>query len=136
MSTIFLHPTRQTYYHRSDVPKKLKRLLKGRAQIWRSLKTASKDEAKARSAAWDSRIQRLFATLKRNGDRMTEDEREQLVAHWLERELDYAEDCRTLAGPVSDERKESFLTGLSIMAETAHEALLTNNLPQGGTRGR
>ncbi len=39
MSTIFLHPKRKSYYHRSNVPTNLQRLLKGRSEIWRSLKT-------------------------------------------------------------------------------------------------
>ena len=130
MSTIFLHPARKTYYHRSDVPERLKPLLKGRAQIWRSLKTKDKDEAKARSAAWDSRVQRLFMTLKKNGDRMTETEREALVAHWLESELNYAEDCRALARNVSDAHREGQLDGLDIMYEQAYGALLGNDFVQ------
>ena len=86
MSHIFLHRKPGIYYHRSNVPERLKRLVRGRAQIWRSLKTADKDEATARSAQWDARVQRLFTTLKRKGKRMTEDEREALVSYWLESE--------------------------------------------------
>ena len=59
MSTIFLHPKRKTYYHRSNVPASLQRFLKGRAEIWRSLKTSDKAEAKVRSVQWDSRVHRL-----------------------------------------------------------------------------
>ena len=58
----------------------------GRGEVWRSLDTLDKDEAKARSAAWDSRVQRLFVTLRKDGDRMNEDERES--------------PCRTLARTV------------------------------------
>lgn len=126
MSTIFLHPTRKTYYHRTDVPYRLKRLLKGRTQIWRSLKTKDKDEAQARSAAWDSRVQRLFTDLKRNGERMTEEQRERLVDYWLENELDYAEDCRALAGRMSEAHRESQLDGLAILQDQTHEDLLGN----------
>ncbi len=61
MSAIFLHPKRKLYYHRSGVPARLRRLLNGRGQIWRSLKTTDKDEAQARSAAWESRVQQLDA---------------------------------------------------------------------------
>ena len=127
MSEIILPAKRKVYYHRSVVPKHLKRLLMGRAQIWRSLDTNDLDEARARSAAWDARVQRLFVALKKDGNRMTEQEREALVAHWLESELDYAEDCRVLAGPISDDHRESQLEGLSIMYDDAHEALLGND---------
>ena len=127
MSTIFLHPTRRLYYHRSSVPTRLKRLLKGRVEIWRSLKTADKGEVKVRSAAWDSRIQRLFFTLGREGDRMTEEQRDALVSHWLETELDYAEECRATAGRITDKVWEDQLDGLSFMREQAHEDLLNND---------
>ena len=47
MSTIFLHPKRGSFYHRSHVPRRLRSLLNGRAEVWRSLDTADKDEARA-----------------------------------------------------------------------------------------
>jgi len=127
MSEIFLHPKRGTFYHRTNVPERLKRLLCGRRQIWRSLKTADKDEAQARSAQWDARVQRLFATLKREGERMNEAEREALVSHWLESELDYAEDCRVLEGPMNEETLEDRLDGLDTMHDITLEALLEND---------
>ena len=95
MSTIFLHPKRGSFYHRSHVPRRLRSLLNGRVEVWRSLDTADKDEARARSAQWDARIQQLFQTLNGGTETgMTNEEREALVAHWLETEFDYAEDCR------------------------------------------
>ena len=127
MSTIFLHSKRKSYYHRSNVPSNLQRLLKGRSEIWRSLKTVDKTEAKVRSAAWDLRVQRLFLVLNKQGEGMTEKEREALVSHWLEVELDYAEECRATAGRISEARWEGNLDGLEIMAEQAHEDLLDNN---------
>ena len=127
MSTIFLHPKRGSFYHRSHVPRRLRALLNGRAEVWRSLDTADKDEARARSAQWDARIQRLFQTLRTSGEGMTKDEREQLVAQWLEAELEYAEDCRAVAGPMSDAHRESQLEGLWIIQDDNTEALLTNN---------
>ena len=80
MSTHFLHLPRKTYYYRSVVPARLRRLLDGREQIWRSLKTIDKDEAQARSAAWDSRVQHLFLPLRRHDDKMTNEQREALVS--------------------------------------------------------
>jgi len=58
---------------------------------------------------------------------MTNEEREALVAHWLEAELDEAEDARTLAGTISDEDRESIYYPLSDQFDEASEALLTNN---------
>ena len=127
MATVFHPPKRKTFYHRSHIPHRLQPYFKGRQQLWRSLKTEDKDEAILRSAQWMARIRQLFLTLKKRGDRMTEEQREALVAHWLERELDYAEDCRVLAGRVSDAHRESQLDGLSIMEEEAIEALLAND---------
>ena len=127
MSTHFLHHPRKNYYYRSVVPKHLRRLMNGREQIWRSLKTAEQDEAKARSAAWDSRVQRLFVTLRKHGERMTHEEREALVAHWLEVELDEAEDARTLAGPISEDYREGVWHVFSDQSDETTEALLTNN---------
>src|SRR5215472_4940271 len=130
MSEIFLHPKRGTFYHRTNVPERLKRLLCGRRQIWRSLKTADKDEAQARSAQWDARVQRLFATLKREGERMNEAEREALVSFWLESELEYAEDCRVLAGPMNEETWEDQIDGLDTVHGITLDALLENDFRQ------
>lgn len=127
MSTHFLHLPRKAYYYRSVVPKNLRSLLNGREQIWRSLKTADKDEAQARSAAWESRVQQLFLALRKHGGRMNNEEREALVAHWLQVELNEAEDARTLAGPISDEYREGVWHVLSDQFDEANEALLTNN---------
>ena len=65
MSTIFFHSKRRTYYHRSYVPTALRALLQGRFEVWRSLDTADKDEASVRAAQWESRIRRVFVTLKK-----------------------------------------------------------------------
>jgi integrase len=67
MSTFFYHPKRRSFYHRSIIPRSLRPLLKGRVQYWRSLRTDDTDEAKARSAQWDARCQRVFITLKLKG---------------------------------------------------------------------
>ena len=127
MATVFLHPKRKTFYHRSIVPRRLQPYFRGREQLWRSLKTGDKDEATIKSAQWTARIQQLFLTLKKQGDRMTEEQREALVAHWLEVELDEAEDARTLAGSLSDDYREGVWHVLSDQLDDAHEALVTNN---------
>lgn len=106
MATVFHHLKRKTYYHRSIVPRRLQPYFKGREQLWRNLKTEDKDEVILKSAQWTARIQQLFLTLRKQGDHMTDEQREVLVSHWLERELDEAEDARTLAGPISDSYRE------------------------------
>jgi hypothetical protein len=58
---------------------------------------------------------------------MTKEQIEAVVSGWLASELDYAEDCRVTAGPMSDSRRERQLEGLDIMAELTHEALLGND---------
>ena len=56
MSNFFYHKQRRSNYHRSAVPLRLRSLLSGRCQIWRSLKTSDKDEARAKAAQWKGRL--------------------------------------------------------------------------------
>jgi transposase InsO family protein len=58
---------------------------------------------------------------------MTNEQRDALVAHWLEVEVDEAEDARTLAGSLSDDYREGVWHVLSDQLDDAHEALVTNN---------
>ena len=53
-----------------------------------------------RAAQWETRLHRVFLTLKQDGERMKQAQIDALVEHWLEAELDYAEECRALARPV------------------------------------
>ena len=110
-----------------QIPRPRRGYLGGRAEIWRSLKTNDKDEARAKVAHWQSRAQRVFTVLRKQGEHMTQAQIDALVEHWLESELDYAEDCRAMAGPISVNHLEAQLDGLGIMHEQAHEALLGND---------
>jgi integrase len=58
---------------------------------------------------------------------MTTDEREALVAHWLEAKLDAAEDFRALGGPFSDTDRETKTEILHDQMEDASEQLLAGN---------
>jgi hypothetical protein len=58
---------------------------------------------------------------------MTNEQREALVSHWLEVELDEAEDARTLAGSFSDDYREGVWHVLSDQMDATHEAIVTNN---------
>lgn len=96
--SFFFVPDRQSYYYRSYVPKALWHLLHGRREVWRSLFCLDKGEARLRASDWDRRTQRVYMTLRKQGNRMTEDQRNTLVSEWLDAELEYAEDCRATAG--------------------------------------
>ncbi|RPH81020.1 MAG: hypothetical protein EHM80_03655 [Nitrospiraceae bacterium] len=78
MSTTFLHPTRETYDHRSTIPLKLRHHFKGRTALGRSPTTKDKDKTILKSARWTARIHQFFLTLKKQGDRMTDKQRERL----------------------------------------------------------
>jgi integrase len=66
-------------------------------------------------------------TLRRQGEGLTEEQREALVAEWLDAELEYAEDCRATAGRISEAKRETQLEGLAIMQEEAAEDLTCND---------
>jgi hypothetical protein len=65
MATPFFPPKRQSFYHRSIIPRRLRPYFKGPVQLWRSLKTNDRDEATLMSWAWNwnSRVQRVFVIL-------------------------------------------------------------------------
>src|SRR5262245_8553367 len=113
----FFVPDRKTFYYRSHVPERLQRLLNGRTQIWRSLKCTDKEEARLRSVAWEHRLLQLYRTLKRHGEHMTNEQRKALVSHWLDAELEYAEDCRATAGVISDEKRDGYLEVLAMLQQ-------------------
>ena len=106
MATVFFHKRRKKFYTRAYIPQKLRRLLGNRPELWRSLNTADHDEAALRSAQWDTRLHRVFLRLKRYGERMTQTEIDALVEHWLDAQLDEADDFRAVEGPFSDEDRD------------------------------
>ncbi|PYO13117.1 MAG: hypothetical protein DMD75_06240 [Candidatus Rokuibacteriota bacterium] len=52
-----------TYYYHRNVPKRLRPLLGGKAQIWKSLRTSDHDVAKLRSLEEGQRVERQFQAL-------------------------------------------------------------------------
>jgi hypothetical protein len=52
-----------TYYYHRNVPKRLRPLLDGKAQIWKSLRTSGLDVAKLRSLEEGQRVERQFQAL-------------------------------------------------------------------------
>ncbi len=124
-SAVFLHPTRKTFYRRVYIPRKIRQHFKGRVEVRRSLKTADTEEADLRASEFAARTKRLFVTLKREGDRMTQAQIDRLVSKWLDSELDEAEDYRAFSGPLSDNDRDNQLMGLSILQEESYEALMS-----------
>lgn len=122
MSTFFWPRNRQSFYHRSVIPRKLRRYFKGRAQLWRSLKTNDRDDATLKALLWESRVQQVFLTLKRYGARMTPSEIETLIARWMDAELDESEDYRAVH-PVTDDYLEGVQMMLSTQFDETDEAL-------------
>ncbi len=79
MSTVFLHPTRKTYYRRVQIPQKIRQYFRGKGEVWRSLKTADKDQASVRAALFDPQTRRVFVALKKAGERLSKEQIEALV---------------------------------------------------------
>jgi hypothetical protein len=50
MSAFFFHPRRNSFFHRSIIPRRLRPFFKGRIQSWRSLQPEIKDTARLRSS--------------------------------------------------------------------------------------
>ena len=96
MATLFLPGNRQSFYFRAVVPRGLRPLFKGRAQLWRSLSTVDKAHAKLRSLEWAARIQRLFFLLKTHGAYMSQADIAALIARTMNAELEKSEDYRAL----------------------------------------
>ena len=105
MATLFAPRSRPSLYFRAIIPRHLRPLFSGRSQLWRSLKTNDKDDARLRSLTWQSRTQQLFLTLKRHGERMNKTEIDALIARWMDAELDEAEDYRAAHRLNEDQRE-------------------------------
>jgi integrase len=125
MSTVFLHRTRHTYYRRVQIPQKIRKHFNGKVEVWRSLKTADKDQAEVRAALFDAQTRRLFVTLKKSGERLSKEQIETLVQNWLETEIDELDDFMAVSGPFSDVDRETKQVVLSDLWEEANEALIS-----------
>jgi hypothetical protein len=136
MSTVFLHPKRKTFYHRAQIPKKLRRHFKGRVELWRSLKTEDKDEAKLKSLQWDTRTQRVFLTLKKHGATMNQTEIDALIERWMDAELEAGEDHRA-THPVDGEwLDDTSMIRVSQMEDLYRRLRPLQLSPCGAGRGR
>lgn len=127
MSTVFLSRKRKYLYHRIWIPKALRHFFDGREEVWRSLKTTDKEEARCRAHQLDSHAKRVFFTLKRHGHAMTKDQIESLVTRWLDARLELAEDYRASLRPISDDKRLGAWHVLHDQMEDAARDLLSNN---------
>jgi integrase len=125
MATVFFHRKRKSYYTRAYIPRKIRRLVHNRLELWRSLDTTDADVAALRSSQWDTRLHRLFLTLKRDGQRMTQAQIDALVEHWLNSSLEDADDFRATEGPFSDADRDTKCMILHEQLEDAAGALLS-----------
>jgi hypothetical protein len=120
---LFFLPKRKSYYHCHSIPLIARPYLNGRLEFWRSLRTADKATASVRSAAWNARLVKLFAMLKKDGGRMTKDQVDALVTRYMDSALDEGEDYRATCGPVTDSHREGAWSVLSHQFDEASEAL-------------
>src|SRR5262249_10730367 len=118
---IFLPTGRKIQYTRLTIPRGLRRYFRGRREVWRSLRTSDRRLGKAQSDRWLAQGRQLFVTLERRGKYMSPYEIEDLVARWLENRLEFAEDCRALMGPMSDDCREANLGCLDMTREETFE---------------
>ena len=116
---------RKSFYARLTVPLSLRHYFNGRSEVWRSLKTLDKEEARVRSDKWEASGRELFHVLKRHGERITKDEIEALVERWLESELDEAEDYRAVCGPVLDDYRDEVTSILADQRQEVFESLVS-----------
>ena len=93
--------------------------------MWRSPRTSDKEEATLRAAQFDAQTRGLFLTLKKHGERMSKEQIETLVQHWLEMELDELDDYMATCGPFSDVDRDTKYIVLSDLWTEANEALVS-----------
>ncbi|MBA2486039.1 MAG: hypothetical protein H0V35_08070 [Nitrospira sp.] len=65
--------------------------------------------------------------MKKSGERLTKDQIEGLVHHWLETEIDDLEDCLAVGGSVSDDQREGEWLVYSNLFDKASEALISRD---------
>ncbi len=123
----FLPSDRVTLYARVFIPLDLRLFFHGRAEVWRSLRTADKDLAQVRADKWKTSAKGLFFTLKRYGHSMTKEQIEALVTRWLDARLELAEDYRASLRPISDDQRYGAWHVLHDQLEDAAGDLLSND---------
>src|SRR6478752_1194032 len=127
MSTVFLSRKRKSLYHRIWIPKALRHFFQGRQEVWRSLKTTDKEEARFHAHQLDSGAKRVFFMLRRYGHSMTPEQLDTLVARWLDARLEQAEDYRASLRPISEDQRYGAWHVLHDQMEDAGDALLSND---------
>ncbi|MBX3301595.1 MAG: site-specific integrase [Nitrospira sp.] len=127
MSTGFLSKHRKSYYYRIWIPKAVRSYFKGKVEVWRSLKTKDKEEARVLAHQFESHAKRLFFTLRRYGHSMTPEQIDSLVARWLDTRLELAEEYRAGLRPISENQREGAWLVLHDQMGEAEDDLLSND---------
>ena len=120
---IFLPQKRQALYHRISIPKGLRRYFRGRREVWRSLRTTDREQARVQAFQLESLAKRVFFTLKRYAHLMDNETIERMVAGWLETAIEQTENEWFLGGPISDEEYEDRYEKLDSYSDFMGEAL-------------
>lgn len=113
-----------TYYYKRAVPLALRPLMGGRSQIWKSLRTSDKEEAKLLSLRVGQEVERLFESLRRKAAAPADPE---TVARTHAQRL-LTKDARArVTHPMDDNALEAELFALTETLEDHHDALTRND---------
>lgn len=124
MGTVFL---RGRYYSRVSVPVDL-RLLIGRIEIRKCLRTTAYRDAKILAGRWEGRLSELFTLLRCRGVSMTLEQIKRLVQTYIDSELEESEVARLHAKETGDDNeREALDLALTSSLEDTAEALQQND---------
>jgi hypothetical protein len=107
-----LSPHSGKYFSRLIVPSDIRHFLR-RREIMKSLRCGSYRRATLLCATWEGHLAKLFITLRTNHQRMTQEQIEALVQHYLSTTLMECEEARLERGRVPDNELEGTWLALS-----------------------
>lgn len=100
----------------------------GRAELWRSTRSADPREGKLKAAIWEGHFAALFAHLRRHGNRMRRDQIDSLVSGYLAAQLDEVE--RRIASELEPYSGGGISDYFGSRVFGLKTALATGNLPE------
>lgn len=124
MASVFLR--RGYFYCRVIIPTSLRVILGARAQLWKSLRTHSKNTATLRAALWEGRVSRLFFRLAQSAHTMTPAQINKLVAEYVNADLEASEET-SLTISRTDAQREGASLGLTSALEDIQHELIDND---------
>ncbi len=81
MAQIFIR--HGVFYCRVPIPATIRATVNGRSELWKSLRTRSRDIATLQAARWEGKVQRLFFRLAQSAHAMTPEQIQALVAEYV-----------------------------------------------------